>query len=234
MHHVVLERWSRGASFVHARDARAKIAALLVFLIVLATARTRLEVLAPAFLLLLAAGAAAAGLPLASAFRRAAVVLPFVAAFAAISLIAGEPGKAAVLLAKSYLSALAALLLVATTPLPKLLDGLESMGVPRYLLMVAQFVYRYLFVISEQAQHMRQAALCRGGLSFRGAAGALASLFARSYDRAERIHQSMLARGFQGHFPLLAVPRFTARDAAFAACAGGIPAALRFAVERLA
>ena len=233
MHHVVLERWSRGASFVHNRDARAKIAALLVFLIVLATARVRLELLAPVFLLLLAAGAAAAGLPLASAFRRAAVVLPFVAAFAAISLVAGEPAKAATLLAKSYLSALAALLLVATTPLPRLLDGLESMGVPRYLLMVAQFVYRYLFVISEQAQHMRQAALCRGGLSFRGAAGALASLFARSYDRAERIHQSMLARGFQGHFPLLVVPRFTARDAAFAACAAGIPLFLRLAVERV-
>ena len=32
-------------------------------------------------------------------------------------------------------------------------------GAPRFLLMVAQFLYRYLFVISEEAQHMRKAAM---------------------------------------------------------------------------
>jgi cobalt/nickel transport system permease protein len=232
LHHVVLERWSRGSSFVHALDARAKILGLLAFLVVLATARTRIDVLAPAYLLLLVAAAAAAGLPAAGVLRRAAAVLPFVAVFALITFFAGQPGRAAALLAKSYLSALAALLLVATTPVPLLLDAFESLGAPRYLLMVAQFVYRYLFVISEQAQHMRQAALCRGGLGFRAAAGALASLFARSYARAERIHRSMVARGFQGHFPLLASPRFSLRDAAAAAAACLVPAALRFAVER--
>ena len=39
MHHVVLDRWSRGESALHRRDARAKTIAVLVFLIVLATAR---------------------------------------------------------------------------------------------------------------------------------------------------------------------------------------------------
>ena len=38
MHHLVLERWSRGASALHRRDPRVKIAAVLVFLVVLATA----------------------------------------------------------------------------------------------------------------------------------------------------------------------------------------------------
>ena len=63
---------------------------------------------------------------------------------------------------KSYLSALAVLLLVSTTPLPVLLRGFEMTGAPRFLLMVAQFLYRYLFVISEEAQHMRKAAMARG------------------------------------------------------------------------
>ena len=63
---------------------------------------------------------------------------------------------------KSYLSALAVLLLVSTTPLPVLLRGFEMLGAPRFLLMVAQFLYRYLFVISEEAQHMRKAAMARG------------------------------------------------------------------------
>jgi energy-coupling factor transporter transmembrane protein EcfT len=47
---------------------------------------------------------------------------------------------------------------------------------------------------------------------FQAAAGAIAVLFARSYGRAERIHQAMLARGFQGHFELLDTPAFGPSD----------------------
>ena len=38
MHHVTLDQWSRGASLLHQRDPRVKIAAVLAFLVVLATA----------------------------------------------------------------------------------------------------------------------------------------------------------------------------------------------------
>src|SRR5437879_7893482 len=184
LHHVVLERWSRGSSFLHRRNARAKIVALLVFLVAVATTRQAFEWIGLFFVLLLLAAIIAARLPLAGVLRRAAVVLPFSLTFAAISWISGEPRRAALLVEKSYLSALAALLLVATTPLPQLLRGLEMLGVPGFLLMVAQFLYRYLFVIVEQAHRMRLAGLCRGGLKrggFRAAAGALGVLFARSY-----------------------------------------------------
>ena len=53
---MVLERWSRGASPLHRRDPRAKIAALLVFLVVLATAHRALPELAAALALLLLRG----------------------------------------------------------------------------------------------------------------------------------------------------------------------------------
>src|SRR2546425_5239974 len=111
------------------------------------------------------------------------------------------------LVLKSYLSALAVLLVVSTTPLPVLLRGLEMTGAPRFLLMVAQFLYRYLFVISEEAQHMRKAAVSRGG-SFRAAAGALAVLFARSYKQAGEIHQATLPPGFPRRFSPLSAPPF--------------------------
>jgi cobalt/nickel transport system permease protein len=110
---------------------------------------------------------------------------------------------------KSYLSTVAVLLVVGTTPLPLLLSGLESLGTPRLLVLVAQFLYRYLFVVSEQAQHIRLAAACRQGTErrrrsrFHAAAGALAVLFARSYYRAEGIHRAMMARAFSGKFALL-------------------------------
>jgi cobalt/nickel transport system permease protein len=236
LHHVVLERWSRGSSFLHRRDARAKILALLVFLVVVAVSTQEFELLAVCYLAMLLAAVAGARLPMLGAVRRATVVLPFSLTFAGLCWISGEPRRAALLVEKSYLSALAALLLVATTPLPQLLRGLDNLGVPGFLLMVAQFLYRYLFVITEQAHRMRLAGLCRGGFTgggrgFRAAAGALGVLFARSYERAESIHRAMVSRGFQGHFQLLSTPRFRLADAAFLCVATGLPIAAFFAVR---
>jgi cobalt/nickel transport system permease protein len=199
LQHVILERWSREGSFLHQRDPRVKILALLIFLIVVATTGGDFELPGLSYLAMLVAGVIAARLPMAGMLRRAAVVLPFSLTFAAANWISGDPRRAVLLIEKSYLSAFAALLLVATTPLPQMLRGLEMLGAPGFLLMVAQFLYRYLFVIVEQAHRMRLAGLCRGGLlrqrgSFRAATGALGVLFVRSYERADRIHCSMVSR----------------------------------------
>jgi cobalt/nickel transport system permease protein len=232
VHHVELDRWSRGASPLHRRDPRAKIVPLLVFLIVLATAHRQLPVLCATLLVMLCASLWWARIPVTGAFCRAALVLPFTLVFAAASWLAGDPQRAVSLTMKSYLSALAVLVVVSTTPLPVLLRGIELLGAPRFLLMVAQFLYRYLFVISEQAQHMGKAAAARGG-SFRSASGALAVLFARSHEQAARIHRAMLARGFEGSFHPLAAPHFHAADVMMLIFGSAAPIALRAALERV-
>lgn len=222
MHHVIVDRWSRGNSYLHTRDPRAKVVALLIFLIVLATTPGN------AYLALfidfgaLLAGIAVARLPLFGLLFRAASVLPFSLTFALISWITGDHLRAIALVEKTYLSAVGVLLVAGSTPLPLLVRGIESFGAPRLLLTVVQFLYRYLFVISEQAQHMRLAALSRSGLGkqkrsrFHAAAGAIAVLFARSYHRSDGIHRAMLARGFKGHLPLGRPLRFRLSDAIFA------------------
>ena len=222
MHHVLVDRWSRGASPIHALDPRVKILSLVVFLIVLATTSANAAVTLAIDAALLLAGMLIGGLPLGTLLLRAMVVLPFSLTFGLISWIAGDSLRAVALIEKSYLSSVAVLLVVGTTPLPRLLSGLESLGTPRLLVLVAQFLYRYLFVISEQAQHMRLAASSRQGIPglhrrsrFRAAVGALAVLFARSYYRAEGIDQAMLARGFSGKFPLLTPLRLKFADGLF-------------------
>jgi cobalt/nickel transport system permease protein len=222
LHHVLMDRWSRGASPLHARDPRAKILAMLVFLVVLATTPANAAVTLVIDGALLLGGILIAGLPLGNLLLRAMTVLPFSLTFGLISWLAGDTMRALGLVEKSYLSTVAALLLVGTTPLPLLLSGLEALGTPRLLVLVAQFLYRYLFVISEQAQHFRLAAACRQGapgkhrrLRFRAAAGALAVLFARSYYRAEGIHRAMMARAFLGRFSVLNPLRFRAVDGFF-------------------
>jgi cobalt/nickel transport system permease protein len=237
VHHVELERWSRLESVLHRRDPRAKIAALMVFLVIVATTRHAFLAAGACYFALLIGLLLWARLPFWNALARAAVVLPFTLVFVLISILAGDVERAGLLLGKSYISALAVLTLVSTTPLPQLLRGLEMLGVPRFLLMVAQFLYRYLFVISEEAQHMRVAAASRRtavaprAARFRAAAGALAVLFARSYARAEAIHHAMIARGFQGRFRLLSILRFGWADALFLIAAAALPAAIRVAIE---
>jgi cobalt/nickel transport system permease protein len=240
LHHAVLERLSRGATPIHRRDPRAKILALLVFLIALATAERGLPWLAAGLFLLLAAGFLWGRIPLAGALARAALVLPFILVFAVITWLAGDPAHGIELGVKCYLSALAVVFIVSTTPLPLLLRGFGQLGAPRFVLEVGQFLYRYLFVISEEAQHITQAAQSRGGSlrhwqsqggRFRAAAGALAILFVRSYARAGGIHRAMLARGFQGSLPVLQTARFQGADALFLAGAWALILALRLGAE---
>ncbi len=223
MHHVRLDQWSRGSSPLHARDPRAKILTLLVFLIVLATTPANAAVTLVIDATLLLAGILIAGLPVSDLLLRAMLVLPFSLTFGLIGWLAGDRLRALGLVEKSYLSTVAVLLVAGTTSLPALLSGLELLGAPRLVVLVAQFLYRYLFVISEQAQHMRLAATSRQGDPkvhrkgrFRAAAGALAVLFARSYYRAEGIHRAMLARAFTGRFSLLHSLQFRLTDGMFA------------------
>jgi cobalt/nickel transport system permease protein len=210
-----------------------KILALLCFLIILATTPPHCWISMVGYLVLLCGAVWMARLPLWSILLRAAVVLPISATFAAVSLFSGAPERAAGIPVKSFLSAVSVLLLVATTPLPQILRALESLGAPRLALLVIQFLYRYLFVIFEQAQNMRLAAQCRGGFGggnrpkFKAAAGALAVLFGRSYARAEGVHHAMLSRGFDGHLRLLSTGRVGPWDVLFLTAAIAVPLAIR-------
>jgi len=163
VHHLVIDRWSRGSSPLHARDPRAKLAVLLVFLPAVSTTPPRAQIAFVAYAVLLIVAIRLANLPLGGMAGRAALVLPFSATFALITWWSGDPLRALALAEKSFLSGMAALLMVSSTPLTAWTAALESWRAPRMLILVIQFVYRYLFVIAEQAQRMRWAALCRRG-----------------------------------------------------------------------
>lgn len=242
MRTVTVERWSRGTSPLHAVDARAKLGALLVFLTALATTSgpspvtQRIVWIYAAYFVLLVTAIAIARLPFGAMLARAALVLPFSAVFALVAWWEGDPRAALMLAAKSYLSVLAALTLTASTPWVRLLDALASLHVPRSLVLVIQFIGRYLFVVTDQAGQMKLAAQSRQGLAksrvrrFHAAAGAVGVLFARSWERADGIHRAMLARGFTGNYPTPPAVRFHARDAAFLGVAAGATLAVRLAL----
>jgi cobalt/nickel transport system permease protein len=216
LRHARLELWSRGDSFAHRRHPVAKIAVALVFLICIATLKPSDWSVGALYFTLLCLLTLAARLPLRRVLLAAAVVLPFATIFALFSLLAGAPERGLAIMGRAWLSALTTILLMGTTSQPDLLAGLESARAPRFLIQVMQFLYRYLLVLIQEAGAMRDAAASRAGkspmLEFRRAAGAAGVLFARSWTRANAIHQAMTARGFTGHIPTFHTSTFTARD----------------------
>ena len=233
MHHVVVERWSRRSGPLHARDARAKLGVLLAFLVAISTTAVGAWAALAAYGVLLLCAAVASKLPLRSLLIRVLAVLPFSTSFALLTWWSGDADRAWMLAAKAFLSVSASLLLIATTPMTQLAEALERLHVPRTLVLVIQFLYRYLFVISEQGQHMRLAAAARGGSGARGfqsAAGAVGVLFVRSWERADGVYSAMLARGFQGTMPALSPAHFHRADFAFLYLAATACAVVRLAL----
>jgi len=117
-----------------------------------------------------------------------------------------------------------AILLVATTPFPDLIHAFEHLRVPRVLTTIVAFLYRYLFVLTDEVYRLLRAresrsaglpGLKRGGrLAWRAkVAGSMAGqLFLRSYERSDRIYNAMLARGYAGHIRTLNPHVMTSTD----------------------
>jgi cobalt/nickel transport system permease protein len=109
---------------------------------------------------------------------------------------------------KATIGTISAVLLGATTSFPSVLRGLEAMRVPRLLVLIASFMYRYLFVIVEETGRMRSALAARAyrprTALHAGALGRMATaMFLRTYSRGERVYLAMLARGYHGRMPQL-------------------------------
>ncbi|MGA2266737.1 MAG: cobalt ECF transporter T component CbiQ [Phycisphaerae bacterium] len=251
MHHHHLDRFAHLDSPVHRLDARAKFLAAVAYTVtVISFDRYAVGVLAPLAIgpvVLLWLG----GVPLGFALRRAAILCPFIATLALFSplydrlphavafgpwafQIAGGWLTAADVTLKFTLGVLALTALVATTPFALLLEALRRMGTPRMLVVQLGFLYRYIFVLIDEAMRTRRARDFRGaaaapaGRRLAATGGVIASLFVRTLDRSDRIHAAMLARGYQGEPHSLSRLRFTLTDAAFLILAAAYLAACRW------
>jgi cobalt/nickel transport system permease protein len=113
----------------------------------------------------------------------------------------------------------AALVLIACTGMNRLGASLEQLGVPRVFVVQLLFLYRYLFVISDEGGKMFRSVELRSekgrALPLRVYGSLIGTLLMRSMDRAERVYRAMVARGFDGEIHLLQPSRFRWTDGAF-------------------
>jgi len=97
----------------------------------------------------------------------------------------------------------AMLVLAWTTSAEELLRALRQLHVPALFVATLSFMNRYLHVTSEELVRMRRARAARTfehapAAPLRTTAGLIGMLLVRSFERSERVHAAMLARGFDG------------------------------------
>ena len=224
----LLDRYLEGRSWFHSADARIKLVMALGFIFATTSIPPGKWIGFAAMLALvwLAAGISRVGLL--RVFLRSLVAIPFI--LIALPTVFTKPGIPLFelnlalftltgtqegldffisVLLKSWASVTAAVVLTATTPPLRLLEALRALRIPAVLVAIVMLMYRYLFVLVDEAQSLMRARTARsaaigpksgGSLVWRAksAGGMAGSLFIRTLDRSERIYMAMLARGYDG------------------------------------
>lgn len=224
MKYHFLDQYREVDSFIHRLDPRAKFLSTLALVTAIVLVPRASWLAYALFFILVAALLTVSRVPPFYVLKRSLVVLPFVLMITIfipffkegapvwslhlgawhISVMREGLLRVAGIFCKAWLSVLSLILLTATTSMADLLKGLEKLRMPAIMVMLLSFMYRYLFVISDEAEHL---SLARNSRSFGGGVGLqvrtlgymAGALFLRSYERGERIYGAMLSRGFDGH-----------------------------------
>jgi cobalt/nickel transport system permease protein len=232
---AIQESFSEGASLAHRLDPRGKIVVAALFSILVAV--TKNYAVAVAGLVLASVYLALARLPLKRVVVRLLVVnsfifflwlvLPFTYPGEAVwrfgPLTASRQGLiyAGLITIKSNAIIITLIALVATVPIVTLGQALHNLRLPDKLCHLLLFTYRYIYVFEQEYRRLVQAMKIRGFRprtnlhTYRSYAYLAAMLLVRSFDRAERVFQAMLCRGFHGTFYSLKSFSWQRRDRIF-------------------
>jgi len=207
-------------SLVHSLPSHLKIIAAMAFiLVVVSTPVTQWPAFVAYFAWLLIV-VSIAKIPLLLLFKRALIEVPFIF-FAILMPFFGSGEKMQVgpfdlyregviagsgIVVKGTLGVMTAIILSTSTTAREILRGLERLRLPVLMVQIASFMLRYVNVVNDEMERMKVARESRGfeatGIKhWKVLATAAGALFIRSYERGERVHLSMLSRGYNGVLP---------------------------------
>lgn len=219
-----------GHSPVHRLAAHVKIVGLFAFVGAVVTTPTPAMWAFGVHAAVLTVAVGVSELPAGFFLRRLTIEVPFVLFALAMPLVGGPPhvdvGPLTMsvvglwgawnVLAKATLAVGASVVVTSTTEVADLLAGFDRLRAPRILTAIAGFMIRYLEVAIAEIGRVRTALAARlGNRTRRGEARTLAAvsgtMFIRAYERGERVHTAMLARGYRGFMPRPDAPPPAAR-----------------------
>ena len=228
-----LDRLAAGDTVFHRLDPRAKVLTTLVFIVtVVSFGRYELTAMVP-FFIFPAVMIALGNLPARYIARKTALLCPFALVvgmfnpvfdrevlvhLGSLGITGGWISWASIVI-RAALTIGAALVLVGVTGFPAICRALERLGMPQAFAVQLLFLYRYIFVLTEEGSRASRARELRSlgnkGLGMRVYGSLLGHLLLRTWQRAERIHMAMLARGFAGEFHTRQELRFGGREMLF-------------------
>lgn len=233
---------------VHRLDPRAKIVGFVAITVTAVSAPIELWPVYVASAALLAVLGGVARISIGDVLKRIAWVMPLVLAAVIFLPLVTTSGRnwelgfltiherglevLGAVAAKATIGTVSAALMSMTTTFPSVLRGLEAMRVPKALVLIAGFMYRYLFVIVEEVGRLRASMSSRGyrprtALQAGALGRAATAMFLRTYVRGERVHKAMVARGYTGTMPQLQPLVLARRDVVFASTLVGSLLAVR-------
>jgi cobalt/nickel transport system permease protein len=203
MHHDYFDRFSRIDSPIHRIPAGIKLAGALFLLLTTVLIPLSRQALFGSIALVLVVIVVASRVPPLFLVRRLLALEFFVVGVAVLSLL--QPGGLVIflrLVARGTLCLTTVLLLSSTTPFAEILRVFRRLRLPAILITTLALMYRYVFVLVDEAERMNRA---RASRTFRRdrrrawsvRAGVIGRLFLRSMERAERIYAAMAARGWK-------------------------------------
>lgn|SRR3989338_3490540 len=240
MEHSYLDQYSALNSFIHRLEPRIKVIAFFIFIIFIILTPPASFFTLKAYAGLMLAFILLSRIPPWVFLKRSSEAIPFILAMSLFILFM-KPGRElwgyslgalrpsisheglAMFLnvvIKAFLCIFSTLLLIFSTNFIHLLKALEKLKVPSIFIMVVSFMYRYIFILQDELEHMRQAKESRtvGGSHWfhtKALANMLGVLFVRTYERAEEVYLAMCARGFDGSIKTIYDFKIKAKDVYF-------------------
>jgi cobalt/nickel transport system permease protein len=240
MKHDYIDKYSDIDSFLHRRDPRVKIISFVSFILFIVLSNPRLYISFALYGCLITILILLSKIPLGHILKRSFSIIPFVLVVAVFIpfLKEGEPvleipvsGRHLVvtyeglillwnILIKAYLSALCIILMMSSMRFVQLLKALEEMKLPKIIVMIFSFMYRYIFVLQDELEKMKRAKESRSignkkWFQIRVFSNMLGVLFIKSYEKGESVYLAMCSRGFDGTIRTFEGSSLTGTDALF-------------------
>jgi len=205
MRHSFADEFADLDSYLSRLSAIFKIISCLGFIILIVLTPIKMKFAFALYALFVTALIFISKIPTLFFLKRLLVILPFLALVAFSAPFIQEDGWVifASCIIKAILIILSLMLVMQTTHFKHLLNALGNLKVPRLILMLLSFMYRYLFVLEDEILRKKRAldarsGGCRDWKIMRSTANMIGSLFIHTYERAERIYLAMCARGYKG------------------------------------
>lgn len=126
------------------------------------------------------------------------------------------------LVLKTALTVASALLLLATTGMPRTAYALRRLRIPKIFVFQLLLTYRYIEVLAGEAGRVGAAYALRApgrrGVALRDWGPLVGQMLLRAFDRSENVYGAMKLRGFEGEFNTGREEGFALKDLLYTAC----------------